>query len=121
MPFIEEAKRITDIKCEKGSGIYLPHYPIKEVNWQFARCYEYEEIEEMRKQMELAKNKPFTRFEKPEGVELIDSVSKDNTIMICCKDLETARKLRTEVIKSLELLNFYIDQVEETGEIRYVR
>jgi hypothetical protein len=61
---------------------------------------------------------PFTRFEKPEGVE-IESVH--GTDMIYSKDLRTARKLRTELIKSVELLDFYIYQMEEIGKIQHYR
>lgn len=73
---------------------------------------------------------PFTRFERPDGIEIIkyhkafDSVvvyKNAEIYMLCCEDLASAKKLRTELIKSLELLDFYIDQVEESGEIRYVR
>lgn len=84
-------------------------------------------VKELSNEVKLSKDKPFTRFDKltrfdkPDGVEFINKVSRENCIMICCKDVESARKLRTELIKSLELLNYYIDQVEQTGEIRYVR
>lgn len=118
--------KITDFHCSPKSGIYLPYYSIKGVDWQFAKCYEYEEIEEMKTQMELSNNIkdrkfPFTRFEKPDKVNIVSNVSKENMHMICCESLESARKLRKEIIESLELLNFYIDQVEEIGYIRFVR
>lgn len=66
---------------------------------------------------------PFTRLYWPDKINLVKNIRPDkpNLDMIYCEDLESARKLRTELIRSLELLNYYIDQVEETGEIRYVR
>lgn len=73
---------------------------------------------------------PFTRFELPDDVEVVmlpkafDSVVvyKDHKIhMFICKDLNAARQLQSELITSLELLNFYIQQVEKDGKIRYTR
>lgn len=65
---------------------------------------------------------PFTRFQMPNGIDVARNIGKGhNCDIYCCNSLEAARELRTELIKSLELLNYYIAQVEETGEIRYVR
>jgi len=69
--------------------------------------------------MEIKKiENPFTRFELPDGVEikLVGDVH-----MLYCKDIESSRRLRTQIIKAAELLDFYIEQIELDGEIRYLR
>lgn len=149
MPYTDKhgniyAPEIIDVHCDPSEGLYL----------QGGNVYTYEELQEMKKEkkykldmvvpaeihkevvesmtfdLNVAKDKPFTRFELPDGVATVeypkakDSVVcyKDHTQHIwTCENLEAARNLRTELIKSLELLNFYIDQIDKDGEIRYVR
>ena len=78
----------------------------------------------------IEEKKAFTRFELPDGVEVVkykkpsDSVvvyKSHEVFMLTCEDLQSAKSLRTELITSLELLNFYINQIEKDGKIRYVR
>jgi hypothetical protein len=61
---------------------------------------------------------PFTRFELPENVEVKEV---DGVWMVYCKSAESARELRTQIIKSLELLNFYVDQIDYEGKINFFR
>lgn len=86
---------------------------------------EYSEIEEMEKELENVEERkyPWTRIEWPEKITIVKHLkpAQDSIDVVCCDSLEAARELRTELIKSLELLNFYIDQVEKEGHIRYVR
>lgn len=75
-------------------------------------------------------NLPFTRIEIPDGVEITKFKKADDSVVVYkkhelhllkCESIESAKKLRHEIIKSLELLDFYINQIEETGKIRYAR
>ena len=77
-----------------------------------------------------APRNPFTRFELPDDVDTVEfpnasdsfvKYKRHRTTMYCPKDLQAAKNLRTELLYSLELLNFYIDQVEKEGRIRYTR
>jgi hypothetical protein len=61
---------------------------------------------------------PFTRFELPDGIEMKEV---NGVWMVYCKNIESSRLLRTELIKTLELLNFYIDQMDQRGEIQFFR
>ena len=44
-----------------------------------------------------------------------------NTVMFWCKDVDAANLLRKELEDGIELLDFYTKQMEESGEIKFVR
>lgn len=119
---------------ETKSGTKTRRYTRKQVDDlkkiqdpELREMVEHSIIDEMR---DNKPKTPFTRFELPDGIDILeypkasDSVVKykrHSTMLFSCNDIESARKLRTELLYSLELLNFYIDQAEGPEGIRYLR